>query len=152
MRRMREKNRFIRGMVSWVGFRTTAVEYARDERWAGETKYSFGKLLGLAWDAVTSFSDKPLKLATYVGFCLSLVSFLYLVIVVVQRIGDPSAVPGWASIVVINLFFNGVILIILGILGEYLGRVYEETKQRPLYIVDVTEGLQCEQPDQEPSL
>lgn len=145
MRKMKEKNRFIRGMVSWVGFRTTAVEYDRDERWAGETKYSFGKLLALAWDAVTSFSEKPLKLATYLGFCLSLVSFVYLILVVIRRISDPAAVPGWASIVVINLFFNGVVLIMLGILGEYLGRVYEETKQRPLYIIETKEGFSHKQ-------
>ncbi|MDW7739720.1 MAG: glycosyltransferase family 2 protein [Bacillota bacterium] len=141
MRQMPEKNRFIRGMVSWVGFKTTAVEYVRDERWAGETKYSFSKLLALAWDAVTSFSYKPLKLATYVGFILSFASFVYLIVVIVQRIGDPTAVPGWASIVVINLFFNGVILIMLGILGEYLGRIFEETKNRPLYIIEFTEGF-----------
>ncbi|HSV31796.1 MAG TPA: glycosyltransferase family 2 protein [Atribacteraceae bacterium] len=152
MRKLREKSRFIRGLVSWIGFRTTAVEYVRDKRWAGDTKYSFGKLLALAWDAVAAFSNKPLKLATYVGFCLSLMSFIYLIIVVIRRVGDPGAVPGWASIVVINLFFNGVILIILGIIGEYLGRIYEETKNRPLYIVDVTEGIHHEQPAQETSL
>ncbi len=141
MRRLREKNRFIRGMVSWVGFRQTAVEYVRDERFAGETKYSTGKLLRLAWDAVTAYSHKPLRVATYVGFTLSLVSFIYLVFVVVRRLGDPLAVPGWASIVVINLFFNGVILIILGVIGEYLGRVYDETKRRPLYLVAKREGF-----------
>jgi len=144
MRRLREKNRFIRGMVSWVGFRQTAVEYVRDERFAGETKYSTGKLLRLAWDAVTAFSHKPLRVATYVGFSLSLVSFAYLVFVVVRRLTDPLAVPGWASIVVINLFFNGVILIILGVIGEYLGRVYDETKRRPLYLVGKREGFDRE--------
>lgn len=139
-----EKNRFMRGLFSWIGFSQTEVEYVREERFAGKTKYPLRKMIHLAWDAVTSFSEKPLKMSTYVGFCLSLVSFLYLVVVIVPGIGDQHATPGWALIVVINLFFNGIILIFLGIFGKYLGRVHEETKNRPLYIVDTIEGFDSE--------
>lgn len=93
-------------------------------------------------DAVASFSYKPLKLATYVGFILSFSSFIYLLVVLYQKLFTTNVVPGWASIVTINLFFNGVILIILGIIGEYIGRIYEETKNRPLYIVKEKIGFQ----------
>jgi len=135
IKKMREKSRYIRGLVSWVGFRQETVEYVREERWAGETKYPLRKMIKFALDAVTSFSYKPLKLATYVGFVLSLGSFVYLSVVLYQKLFTTNVVPGWASIVTINLFFNGVILIILGIIGEYIGRIYDETKNRPLYIV-----------------
>lgn len=135
IKKMREKSRYIRGLVSWVGFRQETVEYVREERWAGETKYPLRKMIKFALDAVTSFSYKPLKLATYVGFVLSLGSFVYLIVVLYQKLFTTNVVPGWASIVTINLFFNGVILIILGIIGEYIGRIYDETKNRPLYIV-----------------
>ncbi len=145
IKKMREKSRYIRGLVSWVGFRQETVEYVREERWAGETKYPLRKMLKFAMDAVTSFSYKPLKLATYVGFILSLSSFLYLLVVLYQKLFTNNVVPGWASIMTINLFFNGVILIILGIIGEYIGRIYEETKDRPLYIVKEKIGFQEEE-------
>lgn len=144
MKLLREKNRFIRGLISWVGFRQTSVEYVREKRWAGETKYPLRKMLKLAWDGVTSFSDKPLKIATYVGFLLSVFSFVYLLVVIFQTVFGQGTVPGWASLVVINLFFNGVILIILGIMGEYIGRIYDEAKNRPLYIVESQVGFEEE--------
>lgn len=144
MKLLREKNRFIRGLISWVGFRQTSVEYVREKRWAGETKYPLRKMLKLAWDGVTSFSDKPLKIATYVGFLLSAFSFVYLLVVIFQTVFGQGTVPGWASLVVINLFFNGVILIILGIMGEYIGRIYDEAKNRPLYIVESQVGFEEE--------
>ncbi len=143
MRLLREKNRFIRGLVSWVGFRQTAIEYVRERRFAGETKYPLRKMLRLAWDGITAFSDKPLKVAAYLGFLLSLCSFVYLLFVVIAKILGKSTVPGWASIVVINLFFNGVILIMLGVMGEYIGRIYDEAKNRPLYIVEKKVGFEC---------
>ena len=93
-------------------------------------------MLKLAWDGITAFSDKPLKVASYIGFTLSLLSFIYLLVVLIGKLFGQSTVPGWASIVVINLFFNGVILIILGVMGEYIGRIYDEAKNRPLYIVE----------------
>jgi glycosyltransferase involved in cell wall biosynthesis len=136
MRLLREKNRFVRGLVSWVGFRQIALPYVREKRFAGETKYPLRKMLKLAWDGITAFSDKPLKVASYIGFTLSLLSFIYLLVVLIGKLLGQSTVPGWASIVVINLFFNGVILIILGVMGEYIGRIYDEAKNRPLYIVE----------------
>ncbi|MGQ9473518.1 MAG: glycosyltransferase family 2 protein [Candidatus Caldatribacteriaceae bacterium] len=143
MRLLREKNRFVRGLVSWVGFRQVALPYVRKERFAGETKYPLQKMLKLAWDGITSFSDKPLKIASYVGISLSLLSFLYLLVIVVGKLLGKSTVPSWASIIVVNLFFNGVILVVLGVMGEYLGRIYDEVKNRPLYIVEkVSEHLE----------
>ncbi|MCX7667636.1 MAG: glycosyltransferase family 2 protein [Atribacterota bacterium] len=140
MRLLREKNRFVRGLVSWVGFRQIALPYARERRFAGETKYPLRKMLKLAWDGITSFSDKPLKIASYIGFLLSLVSFVYLLIIIIGKLLGKSTVPGWASLAVINLFFSGVILIILGVMGEYIGRIYDEAKNRPLYIVEKITG------------
>ncbi len=135
LKRLPEKNRYVRGLVSWVGFRQTYVEYIREERFAGETKYPLKKMIKFAMDGITSFSYKPLKLATYVGFIFALVSFLYLIVVVVQTLCFKQTVSGWASIVAINLFFNGITLIILGLIGEYIGRIYDESKNRPLYIL-----------------
>jgi len=141
MKGMNEKNRFLRGMVSWVGFKQTAVEYVRDQRWAGETKYPLKKMLKLASDAILSFSYKPLKLATYLGFLLSVSGFLYLLFVLYQRLFTDNTLAGWASIIAVNLVFHGITLIILGILGEYVGRIYEEAKGRPLYIVKEVIGF-----------
>lgn len=137
-----EKNRYVRGMVSWVGFSQTGVEYVRDERFAGESKYPLKKMLKFAANGITSFSYKPLKLATYVGCFVSLLSFIYLFYVLYQRIFIPqSTIPGWASLTIISLFFNGIILILLGIMGEYIGRIYDEAKARPLYIIADSEGF-----------
>jgi glycosyltransferase involved in cell wall biosynthesis len=135
MKKLNEKNRFLRGMINWVGFRQVAVEYVRDERWAGETKYPLKKMLKFASDGIFSFTYKPLKLATYLGFLLSFSGFLYLLYVLYQKLFTDSTTAGWASLVAVNLVFNGIILLILGILGEYVGRIYEEVKGRPLYIV-----------------
>jgi len=149
MRLLREKNRFIRGLVSWVGFRQAPLEYVRQKRFAGTTKYPLRKMLKLAWDGITSFSNKPLKISAYLGFVLSLASFVYLLYIVIAKLLGKSTVPGWASIMVINLFFNGIILILLGVMGEYIGRVYDEAKNRPLYIVSRTRGF--EDSDERPS-
>ncbi len=140
MRLLREKNRFMRGLVSWVGFRQIALPYVREKRFAGETKYPLRKMLKLAWDGITSFSDKPLKIAAYIGFLLSFFSFVYLLVILISKLLGKSTVPGWASIAVMNLFFNGVILVILGVMGEYIGRIYDEAKNRPLYIVEKITG------------
>lgn len=135
MKTLKEKNRYIRGLVSWLGFKQTSVTYVRKERFAGETKYPLKKMLSFAGDAVTSFSDKPLKIAGYAGYLLSFISFIYLLYVVIRKITVGDFGEGWASIVAINLFFNGVILIVLGIMGEYIGRIYDECKNRPLYVI-----------------
>lgn len=140
LRGLKEKNRFVRGLVSWVGFRQTMVEYVREERFAGETKYPLKKMIAFAIDGITSFSYKPLKIATYAGFTLSISCFLYLLVVVFQKLFTGSTVPGWASMIAVNLLFNGIILMILGLIGEYIGRIYDESKNRPLYIVRELQG------------
>lgn len=140
LRGLKEKNRFVRGLVSWIGFRQTMVEYEREERFAGETKYPLKKMIAFAIDGITSFSYKPLKMATYIGFALSLTSFLYLIVVIFQKLFTGSTIAGWASIVAVNLLFNGIILLLLGIIGEYIGRIYDESKNRPLYIVREVQG------------
>jgi len=135
--RMRERDRFLRGMVSWVGFRQVAVPYRRAARFAGETKYPMVKMLRFAADAVFSFSFAPLRLAVWVGFLalgVALAGILYAL--VLRFFFDPSHwVRGWASLFVAVLFMGGVQLISLGIIGEYVGRIYGEVKQRPLYFV-----------------
>lgn len=135
LKRLPEKNRFVRGLVSWVGFRQKAIEYEREERLAGETKYPLRRMLKLSLDGITSFSYKPLKLAGVLGALLSVSGFLYLMYVLYLALGTDTAVKGWASMIGITLTFNGFVLLMLGILGEYVGRIYEESKGRPLYIV-----------------
>ncbi|PKM76652.1 MAG: glycosyltransferase [Firmicutes bacterium HGW-Firmicutes-15] len=135
MHSIREKNRFVRGLVSWVGFRQTAIEYVREERYAGETKYPLKKMLRFSMDGITSFSYKPLKLATYLGFVVSFASFVYLLISLGEKIFTASTTAGWSSLIACLMLLNGVILILFGIIGEYIGRIYDETKDRPLYIL-----------------
>lgn len=135
LRGLREKDRYIRGLVSWVGFKQTAVVYDRDERVAGVTKYPLRKMLKFALDGLTSFSTAPLRVATWMGYTASILAFLYLAVVLVQ-VAMGITVDGWASIMVVALFIGGVQLICLGILGEYIGRVFNEVKPRPIYIVE----------------
>ena len=137
-----ERNRYVRGLVSWVGFRQTAVEYVREERFAGETKYPLKKMLRFAGDAVTSFSNKPLKISMVVGTILSVLSFIYMIVVILQKIFSDAVISGWASMMAVSLFFNGVTLIMLGIIGGYIGRIYDEAKARPIYIIDETAGFE----------
>lgn len=135
MKMLPERSRYVRGLVSWVGFKQTSVEYVREKRFAGETKYPFKKMLKLANDGIISFSYKPLKLATFFGIIVSILSFIYLIVVLFQKLFNHNIVAGWASSMAVSLFFNGVMLIVIGIMGEYVGRIYEEVKARPLYIV-----------------
>ncbi|WP_025689435.1 glycosyltransferase family 2 protein [Paenibacillus zanthoxyli] len=147
LKRLPEKNRFVRGLVSWVGFRQKAIEYVRDERLAGETKYPLKRMVKLSLDGITSFSYKPLKLAGYLGTLLSASGFLYLLYVLYLAIFTDSVVKGWASVIGITLTFNGFVLLMLGIMGEYIGRIYDESKGRPLYIVqEVYQGKKQQQP------
>jgi polyisoprenyl-phosphate glycosyltransferase len=134
--KMREQARFVRGMVSWVGFKQGHVLFEREERFAGETKYPFKKMVKFAIDGVLSFSQVPLRVASAFGFISSGVSFLFMIYGLVAKSFFPRAVvPGWASTFSAILFLGGVQLICLGILGEYVGRIYEEVKKRPLYII-----------------
>ncbi len=141
LKSVNERSRYIRGIISWLGFRQTYVEYVRDKRFAGETKYPLKKMIHFALDAITSFSYKPLKLASYFGSFLSALSFLYLLVVIYQRLFTNTTITGWASTLAVSLFFNGIVLIILGIIGEYIGRIYDEAKGRPLYIVRETKNI-----------
>jgi glycosyltransferase involved in cell wall biosynthesis len=147
IKKLPERNRFLRGMVNWVGFNQVAVEYVRDERWAGETKYPLKKMLKFAADGIFSFTYKPLKLATYIGLFLSVIGFLYLLIVLYQKLFTDTAQTGWASLMAVTLVFHGITLVILGIIGEYIGRIYEEVKGRPLYIVKETIGFKNDKKD-----
>ena len=136
LNQMREKHRFLRGMSSWVGFRQTGISYRRAARQVGETKYPFRKMFRLAINAVTSFSYFPLQLATYIGFVAAVISILSIPIVIAIRLwGSESPLVGQATTLIAVLFLGGVQLISLGILGEYIGRLYDEAKGRPLYIV-----------------
>jgi dolichol-phosphate mannosyltransferase len=138
--RLPEKNRYIRGLVSWVGFRQAAVLYVREERFAGQTKYPLRKMIAFAMDAVTAFSYKPLKLATMTGFLISVASFIYLLIIMYQYFFTDTTITGWASTMAIILFTQGIVMMILGLMGEYIGRIYEEMKDRPAYIVQEVIG------------
>lgn len=140
MRGLREKNRFMRGLSSWVGFKQVAVEYERAARYAGETKYPLRKMVRLAFNAITSFSHLPLQMATYTGFFFAGFSGLGIVLAVLMRLFGHQQLLGQATTLVSVLFLGGVQLIFLGILGEYLGRIYDEVKNRPLYIVADTYG------------
>ena len=135
MNQMRERHRFLRGMSSWVGFKQIGVPYRRKARFAGATKYPFKKMLRLALNAITSFSYFPLQLATYVGFTAAGIAILAIPVVIIMRIAGSQAFFGQATTLIAVLFLGGVQLISLGILGEYLGRVYDEVKGRPLYTV-----------------
>ncbi|MBK8046819.1 MAG: glycosyltransferase family 2 protein [Anaerolineales bacterium] len=142
LRRLRERNRFMRGLSSWIGFKQVAVEYERAARFAGETKYPFRKMFRLAANAITSFSHVPLQLATYTGFVLAGISLLGILIAVLGRLfGGAAFFGGQATTLVSVLFLGGIQLIFLGIIGEYLGRVYDEVKNRPLYVVADAYGL-----------
>jgi len=135
MGRMRERHRFLRGMAAWVGFRQVGVEYDRKERFAGKTKYPLSKMLKLALNAITSFSYFPLQVATYMGFICAAISIVAIPVVIALRLSHQAALLGQATTLITVLFLGGVQLITLGILGEYIGRIYDEVKGRPLYIV-----------------
>ena len=137
MNRMREKYRFLRGMSAWVGFKQIGLPYKRAARFAGSTKYPFRKMFKLALNAITGFSYFPLQLATYIGFGAAALSILLIPVVIIMRALTEQQFLGQASTLVAVLFLGGVQLISLGILGEYLGRVYDEVKNRPLYIVSI---------------
>jgi dolichol-phosphate mannosyltransferase len=136
VRQMREKHRFIRGMVSWVGFRQTAVAYDRHPRRAGTTKYPFAKMFLFALDAVTSFSTVPLRMITVLGMTIVVATSLLSLVIVGVRVFQPHYfIPGFTALALLLLFFGGLQLLSLGVVGEYIGRIYEEVKERPLYLI-----------------
>lgn len=138
---MREQHRFLRGMVSWVGFRQAAVPYERAPRLGGETKYPLGKMLRLSFDAITAFSDIPLRLSTWFGFFTAFLSFLTGAYIIFLKLFTDKTVQGWASTLLAFFFLGGVQLICLGMIGEYIGRINDQIKQRPLYVVAEKHGL-----------
>lgn len=140
VRSMRERSRYLRGMFAWVGFRQTSVFYKRDPRHAGATKYPLAKMLRFAATGVVSFSDKPLRIALNVGFLVSGLAFLTGSMAVAVRLFGGFTIPGWASLAVITTFLGGMQLVMLGVIGEYLSRVYDEVKRRPLYFVSTLDG------------
>jgi dolichol-phosphate mannosyltransferase len=144
---MREHHRFMRGLSAWVGFRQEAVLYERRERYAGATKYPLRKMIRFSLDAITSFSHVPLQLATSFGFVLAGISLLGILIAIILRIVN-HAIVGQASTLILVLFMGGIQLIFLGVIGEYLGRIYDEVRARPLYIVRRVLGAD-DTPDQQ---
>jgi len=131
---MRERSRFLRGMTVWIGYTQTAVPYERDPRLAGETKYTLGRMLRFSFDAISSFSHRPLQLATLLGFISAGIAFVAIPVVVALRLVG-SYLPGFGSITIAVLLLGGIQLIAIGLIGEYVGRIYDEVKGRPLYIV-----------------
>jgi len=132
----REVNLFLRGIVPLIGFRSSHVYYDRKERLAGESKYPLGKMLKLAWDAITSFSIAPLRMITVLGGVMFLTSMALSLWVLWVRLFTTNALPGWASIVLPMTIIGGVQILSIGVIGEYLGKVYAETKQRPRYLIE----------------
>jgi len=130
-----ERNRYVRGLVSWVGFKQTGIYYEREERYAGKTKYPLKKMLKLSVDGITSFSTKPLKLTKWIGIFMAAVGFIYAIIVIIQKLVGIQMQTGWASTMVTILLIGGIQLIMLGITGEYIARIFDESKNRPLYII-----------------
>jgi glycosyltransferase involved in cell wall biosynthesis len=150
-RALPERNRFIRGLVSWIGFPQTAVLYQRHARHTGETKYPLRKMARFALDGITSFSFLPLRVATVAGFVVSLLSFLYIVVVIILKVLGINW-PGYTSMMASILFLGGVQLVMIGVLGEYVARVFEEVKRRPLYLVgESTDGEVATTPPERPA-
>jgi glycosyltransferase involved in cell wall biosynthesis len=135
IQKMPERNRFMKGLFAWVGYKQTAILFDREPRYQGQTKWNYWKLWNFALDGITSFSLVPLKVWTYVGLSIAFPSLLYAIYLIVRTIVFGIDVPGYASIMVSVLFLGGIQLLTLGIIGEYIGRVYEEVKGRPLYLV-----------------
>lgn len=141
---LRERNRYVRGMFSWVGFRQTGVPYAAPARFAGRSKYSLGKMMRLATQGIFSFSVVPLRLVLVLGFLVSGFALAEAAYALVGRLGGFYTVPGWASIVFVGAFLGGIQLIVLGVMGEYVGLIYDEVKARPIYVVRSLHGFEPE--------
>ena len=135
LKQMPEKNKYLRGQISWIGFNQTFVEYDRDERLAGETGYPFSKMLRFALDGITAFSDLPLKIVTYFGFLVSGIAFIVMLYALYSRFLTPDYEPGWTSLIISVLFIGGIQMIAIGIIGEYLSRMNHNIRNRPLYII-----------------
>ena len=144
---MRERNRFLRGMTVWVGYTQAAVPYNRDPRYAGETKYTLSKMLKFSLDAISSFSHRPLQLATLLGFMISTLAFIAIPVVIGLRLAH-SYLPGFGTLTIAVLLLGGIQLIAIGITGEYVGRIYDEVKGRPLYLVRARRNVPAVEADE----
>jgi dolichol-phosphate mannosyltransferase len=142
LRAMPERDRFVRGMVAWAGFRQIAVPYSRAARFAGESKYPLLKMIRFALDGLTSFSRAPLRLATWMGFVVSAVALVAIIYALAMRLFTKDWVTGWTALFIAVLFIGGAQLLSLGIIGEYIGRIYGEAKRRPLYLVEDARGFE----------
>lgn len=140
---IREENRYLRGLVSWVGFKQNSVEYERDSRFAGSSKFSLNKMLRFAADGITSFSERPLRLALQLGGGVTLLTLLFGAWIMLDQLLRPGrTIPGYASLMVVILFLSGIQLLSIGLLGEYVGRIYRESKRRPLYFVSEYKNIE----------
>ena len=145
LREFREQHRFMRGLIAWLGFREATVPFTRAARAAGTTKYPTLKMAGFAWTAITSFSGLPLRLGIVAGLAMTLFGLLYFIYALYRAFVVEATVPGWTSLVVLQIFFSGATLLSIGLVGEYLARVYEETKRRPLYVLRQTVNVPADQ-------
>lgn len=145
LKQIREENRYIRGLVTWIGFKQSSVLYNRDARLAGETKFSLKKMLKFAMDGITSFSEKPLVISAFLGVVITSIAFALAMYIVVSKFLFPGTlIQGWASMIVIVLFLGGVQLLSVGVIGQYIGRIYVEVKKRPLYIISDRYGFKTQ--------
>ncbi|MFS8895586.1 glycosyltransferase family 2 protein [Synechococcus sp. R3-13] len=146
VKQLRERTRFMKGIFAWVGYRQTAIFYDRAPRFRGKTQWNYWRLWNLAIEGITSFSSWPLRVWSYIGLAISVPAFLYGLFLIIRTLLFGSDVPGYASLAVMILFLGGIQLISLGVIGEYLGRVFEEVKGRPLYLVNGTFGFETPRP------
>lgn len=150
IKRLPERSRFMKGLFAWIGYEAETVEYDREARSAGETKWNYWKLWNFALDGITSFSSLPLRVWSYIGFGVSLLAMAYLGVIVSKSLIFGLDVPGYASLMSVILFFNGISLIGIGVIGEYLARIFTEVKARPLYLVSETIGIEARDMDHAP--
>jgi glycosyltransferase involved in cell wall biosynthesis len=135
LKQLREQHRFMKGLFAWIGYPQKAIFYQRDRRYAGQTKWNYWRLWNFAIEGITSFSVAPLKIATYFGLVIALAAFVYAGLIIYNKLAYGNPVPGYPSLIVVILFLGGVQLITIGIIGEYIGRIFDEVKQRPLYFL-----------------
>lgn len=136
LKSMRESQRYTKGLFSWIGYKKKEILFDRDPRAAGETKWNYGKLIGLSIDGLTSFTTAPLRMSAIFGILVSLIGFIYMLVIIIKTLAFGIDSPGYASMMVVILFLGGIQLIFLGVIGEYLGRAFNESKSRPLYFID----------------
>lgn len=142
MKLLPERTRFMKGLFAWAGFSTTVIYFDRPDREIGESKWNYPRLWNFALDGIFSFTTVPLKIWTYLGLIISFCSFIYGTFLIIRTLIHGSDVPGYASLMVVILFLGGIQLMSLGIIGEYIGRIYRETKRRPIYIIEKKTGIE----------